>query len=105
LGVNRRIGEKRIEFDVVVGDIEAWVVKNVESLNVVPQIETVTDFEILKNGKVPSGLEGPPKYITSTHRVARLIEIANLAGTGALTGWNAVCAGSKWSRYSKGCRV
>jgi hypothetical protein len=49
LVVDRRIAEKWIELDIVVGDIEAWMVEDVECLHVVSQIEAVIDFEILKN--------------------------------------------------------
>ena len=79
LGVNWGIVEKRIELDVIVWDVETWMVKDVEGLKVVSQVEAVVDFEILKNREIIPGLKRPSKNVAATDAVSRFIEIANLA--------------------------
>jgi hypothetical protein len=102
--VNRRILEVRREAYVVVWDVEAGVVKNVEKLSVVPERESLGDPELLKDTEVKAVLKRATKYVSLIYRRESSFKKVTRPGTG-ITRRNAVCSWRKRCGRTKGKRI
>jgi hypothetical protein len=102
--VNRRILEVRREAYVVVWNVEAGVVENVEHLSVVPEREPFGDLELLKDTEVKAVLKRAAKDVSLIYRRESSFKKVTRPGTG-ITGRNAVGSWRKRRGRTKGERV
>src|ERR1700686_1800129 len=75
--IYRRGREERIEIDIVTRDIETWVIKDVESDNVIFQRPFFVELEILRHTEIEAVLERGAENVAASWGVGSLIKIAN----------------------------
>src|SRR5467141_2477933 len=80
--VVRWIGEVRIESDVVVWSIEAWVIENIERLHIEAQFEPLPNLKILEERHVHAGLKRPDEDIPAASAKCGFVNVASAGSCG-----------------------
>src|ERR1700676_1187469 len=75
--VLRWVSEEGIEIDIIAGDVEAWVIEDVEGDNIVLQRPFFVELEILRHAEIEAVLERAAEDIAASRGVGSLIIIAD----------------------------
>src|SRR5450631_815726 len=100
-----RIPEERIEQHIVIGHVEARMVKQVERVEIVAQSVALADFEILEDAEIETILEWRAEGVASSIGVAIFEVIASQGAAAGVTRRHSVASWCKDRGYPEGIDV